>query len=75
MIEPDFSSADAAATSDGRVLSWGLSEVAFELRTANLLSFLHLAPDHTPDGRLVRDKLSHMVADRLGLLDEGWAKP
>ena len=71
MIGPDYSDGDNADTNDGRVTSWGLADVAFELRTANLMSFLAMTPN-TPEGRLIRDKLGNQIADRLGLLEKGW---
>lgn len=71
MITPDYRNANDASTNDGRVTAWGLTDVAFELRTANLIAFLQMTP-HTPEGEVVREPLSRMIADRLGLLDEGW---
>lgn len=66
MSAPDYSDADNAETNDGRVISWGLTDVAFELRTANLVAFLAYAVDHKAN-EITITTLTKMVMERLEL--------
>lgn len=58
---------DDAATNDGRVVAWGLADVAFELRTANLIALMDWA---TRNGLAQAEDHYHQVTDRLGLTGE-----
>ena len=71
MSAPDYSDADRAETNDGRVISWSLVDVAFELRTANLIALLQTIPP-TPSGKVANEALSRKIAERLGLTEKGW---
>lgn len=62
--EPDYRPGDNAATNDGRVTAWGLADVAFELRTANLISFYNqIDKPHDQSSQ----ELHEMIVQRLGL--------
>lgn len=62
--KPDYRVGDNAATNDGRVAAWGLADVAFELRTANLIAFYNQIDK--PHDRASQE-LHEMIVQRLGL--------
>ena len=62
--EPDYRPGDDAATNDGRVIAWGLADVAFEQRTANMIAFyaqIDQPYDEASQG------LHERIVQRLGL--------
>lgn len=65
--KPDYRVGDDAATNDGRVTAWGLADVAFELRTANLIAFYgQIDKPHDQASQ----ELHEMIVQRLGLREE-----
>lgn len=66
MSAPDYSDADVSETNDGRVISWGLTDVAFELHTANLMAFLTYAVEHKVNETIITT-LTKTVMERLEL--------
>lgn len=62
--EPDHRPSDDAATNDGPVISWGLADVAFEQRTANMIAFYNqIDKPHDQSSQ----ELHEMIVQRLGL--------
>ena len=63
MGRPDMTSfADTAGTSDGRVQAIALEQIAYELRTANLIAYLH--DNGSIDQRF--GQIMNQIAVRLG---------
>lgn len=67
--EPDYRTGDDAATNDGRVIAWGLADLAHEQRTANLIAYLDLMTREFGNPDKVRH-LNGIILERLGLCDE-----
>lgn len=60
MDKPDYNVADYAGTNDGRVTAQMLIDIAFELRTANLIAY------HAQIGH-VDNELASRIEQRLGI--------